>query len=100
MGASGLCWGIAAEGGGGNLGKGVGGGVSDLVFRALCVKGSWVVPRRVFDGGTGVAHVFWGRLALLGRQAEVKAAARRSVGADGRRRLAAGAQRTWRLAAH
>lgn len=42
-------------------------GGSDLVFRALCVKGSCVVPRRVFDGGTGVAHVFWGRLTLLGR---------------------------------
>lgn len=41
-------------------------GGSDLVFRALCVKSSCVVPRRVFDGGTGVAHVFWGLLTLLG----------------------------------
>lgn len=41
---------------------------SDLVFRALRMKSSWVVPRRVFDGGTGVAHVFRGLLTLLGRR--------------------------------
>ena len=41
---------------------------SDLVFRALCMKSSCVVPRRVFDGGTRVAHVFRGRLTLLRRR--------------------------------
>lgn len=47
-------------------------GGSDLVFGALRVKGSCIVPRRVFDGCTRVAHVFWGLLTLSGRQAEVK----------------------------
>lgn len=32
------------------------------------MKSSCVVPRRVFDGGTRVAHVFRGRLTLLRRR--------------------------------
>lgn len=46
------------------------------------MKGSCVVPCRVFDGGTGVAHVFWGLLTLLGRQAQVKADGRQEHGAE------------------
>lgn len=50
----------------GGEGRGVRG--SDLVFRALCMKSGTVVPRRVFDGGTRVAHVFRGLLTLLRRR--------------------------------
>ena len=41
---------------------------SDLIFRALRMKSSSVVPRRVFDGGAWVADVFSGLLTLLRRR--------------------------------
>lgn len=44
------------------------GGGSDLVYGALCMKSSCVVPRWVFNGGTRMAHVFRGLLTLLGRR--------------------------------
>lgn len=43
---------------------------SDLVYRALCKKSSSVVPRRIFDGGTGVAHVLRGLFTLLKRRTD------------------------------